>query len=176
MDNQGEIIAPGTLRFKRLLPGPIERVWAYLTDSEKRGKWLAKGNMELYIGGKVELNFFHADLSPHREIPPAKYKCYETGDSFSGEVIACSPPRLLSFTWGDHSEVTFELSEQENNLILLILTHRKIEDKMDTRISIASGWHTHLGILDAHLNGRIPEGFWEVHNNMEKEYDRLFSK
>jgi len=176
MDNHGKIIAPGTLRFKRLLPGPIEKVWSYLTDSEKRGKWLAKGAMELFIGGKVHLEFFHADLSPHQETPPPKYKCYEAGDSFTGEIIACSPPTLLSFTWGDHSEVTFELSPAEEDLVLLVLTHQKIEDKIDTRVSIASGWHTHLGILDANLNNRIPNGFWGVHNKMEEEYAMLFSK
>ena len=38
---EGEIIDTQTVRFERLLPGPIERVWAYLTESEKRRKWLA---------------------------------------------------------------------------------------------------------------------------------------
>ena len=28
----GEIIDRQTVRFERLLPGPIERVWAYLTE------------------------------------------------------------------------------------------------------------------------------------------------
>lgn len=32
----GEIIDRQTVRFERLLPGPIERVWAYLTELEKR--------------------------------------------------------------------------------------------------------------------------------------------
>ena len=40
----GEIIDRQTVRFERLLPGPIERVWAYLTESEKRRKWLASGD------------------------------------------------------------------------------------------------------------------------------------
>ncbi|MEX3932396.1 hypothetical protein AB4Y32_11375 [Paraburkholderia phymatum] len=26
------------VRFERLLPGPIERVWAYLTESDKRSQ------------------------------------------------------------------------------------------------------------------------------------------
>jgi uncharacterized protein YndB with AHSA1/START domain len=47
MDKYGTIIAPNTIRFERLLPGPIERVWAYLTDPEKRAKWLASGPMDL---------------------------------------------------------------------------------------------------------------------------------
>lgn len=36
MNDYGMIIEPGTLRIQRLLPGPIERVWAYLTESDKR--------------------------------------------------------------------------------------------------------------------------------------------
>ena len=47
MDKYGVVIAPNTIRFERLLPGPIERVWAYLTESEKRAKWLASGAMDL---------------------------------------------------------------------------------------------------------------------------------
>ena len=35
-DDYGELIEPTTLRIQRLLPGPIERIWAYLTDSELR--------------------------------------------------------------------------------------------------------------------------------------------
>ncbi|HPF91720.1 MAG TPA: hypothetical protein PLL57_13755 [Flavobacteriales bacterium] len=34
----GELIAPNTIRFTRVLPGPIERVWSYLVDPEKRSK------------------------------------------------------------------------------------------------------------------------------------------
>lgn len=37
----GEKIAEESIRFERLLPGPIERVWAFLTESDKRGQWLA---------------------------------------------------------------------------------------------------------------------------------------
>jgi len=32
----GELREDGTFVFERLLPGPIERVWAYLVDGEKR--------------------------------------------------------------------------------------------------------------------------------------------
>lgn len=29
MNDQGVLTAPGMVRFERVLPGPIERVWAY---------------------------------------------------------------------------------------------------------------------------------------------------
>src|SRR5205814_4406784 len=41
-----------TVRLERMLPGPIERVWAYLTDSEKRKTWFASGIFDLRVGGK----------------------------------------------------------------------------------------------------------------------------
>ena len=54
-DAYGELIEPTTLRIQRLLPGPIERIWAYLTDSELRRKWLAAGAMEMKVGSPFEL-------------------------------------------------------------------------------------------------------------------------
>ena len=47
-------------RLERLLPGPIERVWAYVTESDKRATWLAGGEMELRVGGKVHAVVFAA--------------------------------------------------------------------------------------------------------------------
>src|SRR5690606_7556689 len=47
----GEIMDAHTVRFERVLPGPIERVWACLTEPEKRRTWLAGGTMELREGG-----------------------------------------------------------------------------------------------------------------------------
>ena len=36
-------LEPDTLRIQRLLPGPIERVWAYLTRATCAGDGLRKG-------------------------------------------------------------------------------------------------------------------------------------
>jgi len=169
MENYGTIIAPDTLRFERLLPGPIEKVWSYLTDSEKRGKWLAKGEMEPFEGGKVTLHFLHAELSPVAEKTPEKYKDMDCGHAFTGRVLKYDPPHVLSFTWNDGSEVTIELQEQETQ-VQLILTHRKLSAKPGTRISVLSGWHTHLGILMVQLEGGTPPGFWTVHQEVELAY------
>lgn len=32
MSEYGVVTEPDAVRFKRVLPGPIERVWAYLTE------------------------------------------------------------------------------------------------------------------------------------------------
>jgi uncharacterized protein YndB with AHSA1/START domain len=103
MNEFGVVTHPDTVRLERLLPGPTERVWDYLTDSKKRGTWLAAGKMDLRVGGKVELQFHHADLSAEKDIPERfREKC--AGDvRMNGIVTACEPPRLLSFTFGPWS-------------------------------------------------------------------------
>ena len=169
MEKYGTITAPGVIRFERLLPGPITKVWAYLTESEKRGKWLASGELEPFEGGKVTLNFHHQDLSPHPDPIPEKYQNMKDGHHFTGTVTKINAPYLLAFTWEDNSEVTFELKEQADR-VLLTLTHRNISDRKEVRVSMASGWHNHLDILIANLEGRTPEGFWKSHIALEKIY------
>jgi uncharacterized protein YndB with AHSA1/START domain len=173
MSEFGVLTEARTVRFQRVLPGPVERVWAYLTESEKRGKWLASGPMELRVGGRVELNFRHANLTPHVEQPPEKYSSCADGFTTYGHITRCDPPRLLSYIWdegGVDSEVTFELTPQGDD-VLLVLTHRRLGDRA-MMLSVAGGWHTHLGILLDHLNGREPRPFWSTHARLEAEYER----
>ena len=92
MSQFGKLVAPGIIRFERLLPGAIDDVWAYLTESEKRGRWLARGEMDLQVGGRVDLHFFHAQLSPVKEKTPEKYGSYESGVRIYGYITRCSPP------------------------------------------------------------------------------------
>ncbi len=170
-------VAPdaSTVRIERLLPGPIERVWAYLTESEKRGQWLATGDMDLRQGGKVELHFHHADLSPEAGPVSERYRGMEGGHDSNGRVITCEPPHLLRMTWAEEtgrpSEVTFEL-QREDDAVRLIVTHRHLPDRAQM-LSVAGGWHAHLGILIDRLNGRTPQNFWKVHELLEAEYEQL---
>ena len=62
MKTPSTLLAPDTVRLERLLPGPVERVWAYLTESDKRAQWLAAGRMDLRVGGKVQLEFDNSKL------------------------------------------------------------------------------------------------------------------
>jgi uncharacterized protein YndB with AHSA1/START domain len=169
MSEFGVVTAARTLRIRRVLPGPIERVWAYLTESDKRGRWLASGPIELRVGGRVALTFRNSDLSAHAEPPPDKYKEHE-GAGFEGRVTRCDPPRVLSYTWGEHSEVTFELSPQGDD-VLLVLTHRRLPDRT-AMVMVGSGWHAHLAILLDRLSGREPRSFWSTHGRLEAEYER----
>lgn len=174
-DNEalGTSPAPGEVRIERWLPGPVERIWAYLTDSEKRGLWLAPGQMEPRAGGRVEHRFRHADLS-HEKKPPARYGDYEGGHVMHGTVTRCEPPRLLSYTWGDgedDSEVCFELFPLEDGEVRLVVTHRRLRSR-EGMANVAAGWHVHLGLLLDHLEGREPRGFWSAHGRLEAGYAR----
>ena len=62
-DAYGALIEPTTLKIQRLLPGPIERVWAYLTDSDLRRQWLAAGEMEMKVGAPFELVWRNDELT-----------------------------------------------------------------------------------------------------------------
>ncbi|MFC5450454.1 SRPBCC family protein [Paenibacillus aestuarii] len=175
MNNHVTLVDVGTVRVERLLPGPIERVWTYLTDSEKRGTWLAAGNIELRVGGKVELNFIHSQLSDFVEPTPERYKHLEQGHTNYGIVTRCEEPFLLSYTWGDGSEdaseVTYELTLNGEE-VLLVLTHRQLSGERAVMVSVAAGWHTHLDILGDQLNGRKRRAFWSTHAVMEAEYEK----
>ena len=52
-----------TVRLERLLPGPAERVWRYLTDSELRRTWLASGEMTPEAGSDFELVWRNDELT-----------------------------------------------------------------------------------------------------------------
>jgi len=176
MSEYATVAGADTVRLEHVLPGPIERVWAYLTEPDKRAKWLAGGPMELHAGGRVEFKFRHANLSAEKT-PPDRSKKYSEGHSFPSRVTACDPPRLLAFTWGDeagkHGEVTFELAPRGKD-VLLVLTHRRLPGRKEM-LSVAGGWHAHVGILEDVLAGREPRGFWSTHAKLEKEYEKRFA-
>jgi uncharacterized protein YndB with AHSA1/START domain len=170
MDDYGMLPEPRTLRIERLLPGPIERLWAYLTEPGKRAQWLAGGPMELRVGGRAELKFRHADLS-HEKTAPERFRGMEGGQVLDCRITACDAPRLLSYTWGeDWGEVTFELSPRGNS-VLLVVTHQRLGER-GTIASVAAGWHAHLGILADRLDAREPRGFWSAYLRLEEEYER----
>jgi uncharacterized protein YndB with AHSA1/START domain len=182
MSDYGTPIGADAVRFERILPGPIERVWEYLTKSEQRGTWLASGSMEPRLGGAVELRFRHADLHPHVEETPERYKKYDKGSTLLGRITRWEPPRVLAYTWGDEgrdpgqpatSEVTFELTPRGGDVVL-VLTHRRLASR-EEMVNVSAGWHTHLALLGDRLSGIEPKAFWTVLARLEKEYEDRFA-
>jgi uncharacterized protein YndB with AHSA1/START domain len=93
------------IRIERVLPGPVEDVWGWLTDPAKVGSWLANdATAPGEEGGEVELEL-------------------EDGRVVHGTVTTFEPPRRLAYTW-DGGQVSFELLPRGEE-VLLVLTDRR---------------------------------------------------
>ncbi len=170
MKQAATVVEPGTVKVERLLPGPVERVWAYLTDSRKRATWFAGGEFDLRVGGRARLEFDHASLSSEK-VTPDKFKNVGR-PQFDGTITRLEPMRVLAYTmrFGERdSEVTFELAPRGKE-VLLVITHRGMDER-DLRVRIMAGWDVHTGILADVLNGVEPRPFWSTHAKLAKEYE-----
>ena len=165
------LVEPGTVRLERLLPGPVERAWSYLTESDKRAKWLAAGEFELRVGGKARLAFDNSRL-PNEKPLPAKYKDSGKG-AFEGVITRLEPLRLLAHTWkwdAVETEVSYELAPRGKQ-VLLTIVHRRLTKPVVAKVM--GGWDVHTGILEDLLNGVEPRPFWATHEKLSAEYAPL---
>src|SRR6266566_4145948 len=154
-DAYGELIEPTTLKIQRLLPGPIERIWAYLTDSELRRKWLAAGAMEMKVGTPFELVWRNDELND----PPSKRpEGFPEEQRMQSRITELEPLRKLSIAWNGTGDVTFEL-EPRGKGVLLTVIHRRFPDRATLLMHMA-GWHMHLDVLAASANDEAPAPFW----------------
>jgi len=163
----GSLVEPATLKIERILPGPIERVWAYLTESDLRRQWFASGEMELKVGAPFEFVWRNDELTN----PPGQRPAGFSGEHrMKNEIIEVDPPRKLAFTFGNAGDVSFEL-EPKGNKVLLTVTHRRLPDR-GTTMKVGPGWHMHLDVLVARMNGTEPEPFWDGISRLQKEYEK----
>jgi uncharacterized protein YndB with AHSA1/START domain len=163
------LVKPSTIRFERLLPGPVERVWAYLTESKKRATWLAAGEFDLRVGGKIELHFDNDTLTD--DVPPPD-AIGRGRHSATGRITRLEPLRVLAHTWsweGGDSEVRYTLTPKGKD-VLLTIEHRLPEDRGLT-IAVGGGWAVHTGILADRLDGAKPRPFYATHARLMKEFE-----
>jgi len=166
-DAYGVLTEPATLKIQRLLPGPIERVWAYLTESELRRKWLAAGEMEMKVGAPFELVWRNDELiDPPGQRPPG----FGIEHRMQSRITELDPPRKLAITWEGSGDVSFEL-EPNGDEVMLTLIHRRLPDRA-TLHGVGAGWHAHLDVLVARATGKEPTPFWDGLSRLRKEYDR----
>ena len=167
-----------TIQFVRILPGPIEKVWDYLYDSDKRGEWFARGDLPSKVGEPFELRWKHSELSPHSAVPPdGMAEMDKTGHNAVNTLLRIEPPHLLVFTFGGSkmhpdkiSEVEFKL-EEIGDKVRFTLTHSKIPDE-SYRTGVTGGWHSHLEILQYRAEGKTPPAFWDVWRNVQAAYGK----
>ncbi|WP_417451883.1 SRPBCC family protein [Kordiimonas sp.] len=164
-----------TIEIKRLFPGPIERVFAYLTVAEKRAKWLAGGDdLGTKAGQKFILLFQHDTLSALESDTLAQHKAGDCASNVESKCTleAIDPPNSLTMSWGESfgeaSEVTFSLLEQGDK-VLMTITHRKLADEA-LMIDVSAGWHAHADIMVDVLEGKTARAFWANHARLDTEY------
>jgi uncharacterized protein YndB with AHSA1/START domain len=166
-DAYGVLIEPAILKIQRLLPGPIERIWAYLTESELRRKWLAAGEMEMKVGAPFELVWRNDELTdPPGPRPPG----FGDEHRMQSRITELDPPRKLAIAWESSGDVSFEL-EPKGNEVMLTVIHRRLPDR-STLLGVGAGWHAHLDVLVARATGKEPPPFWDGLSRLRKEYDR----
>ena len=156
----GTRIDSHTIRFERDLPGPIERVWAYLTDSDKRATWLYPGDIPSAPGGESRKSWPGEDGEPQFTIV-IRTRVYD-------------PPRILEYEWSEaaagapmrDSRVRFELRE-DGERVHLTLTHAALAP--EAFATVAAGWHAHVGVLVAVLTDVAGD-------DAETRYERLLPR
>jgi uncharacterized protein YndB with AHSA1/START domain len=167
LDAYGVLTEPATLKIQRLLPGPIERIWAYLTESELRRKWLAAGPMEMKVGGPVELVWRNDELTnPPGQRPPG----FSDEHRMQSRITVFDPPRRLAIAWSGSGDVSFELAPKGDEVLLTVI-HRRLPDRA-TLLKVSAGWHMHLDVLAARASGKEPAPFWPGWSRLKEEYDR----
>ena len=163
----GALSEDATLTLERLLPGSIDRVWSYLTESDLRRQWLAAGTMEMRVGAPVELVWRNNELMDNPGQAPEGH-----GDEHrrTEQITELDPPYRLSISWGETGGVTFEL-EPVGDMVRFTLTHRRIPDR-SIMLNVSAGWHAHLDVLAARLASEEPQPFWDNWAALKTEYAR----
>lgn len=132
---------PGGLRLERVLPAPVEDVFAAWTDPARMARWLsprgrAEVDADVVVGGHLHVVMIDDDVRIEHD----------------GEFLEVQPPTRLSFTWrsrytGERATVvTVELRDEDGST-RLILDHDRIPP--EARASHEGGWGAILDRLSA---------------------------
>jgi uncharacterized protein YndB with AHSA1/START domain len=135
-----------TITFERHLPFPIEKVWAAITEPEKRAVWFGPTTIDPQEGGIMITT---------AEGPPAPEEIRRT----KAEILVWDPPHVFEYeeTSGNVGEtiVRFELERKGNKTFLRLINSRL---RPEDAGGYAPGWHAFLDRLEAQLTGeQLPD-------------------
>jgi|SRR5579871_3279336 len=141
MSDSGTFHRVCSVRFERILPGPVGRVWQHLTEPAKLTAWYGKESViEPKEGGRVSLMDGHIRGIVTQWVP--ERKLIHSWNVFSpGNPQSAYPESYLSI----------ELAG--SNPVMLTLLHLPVLERFEKQN--AMGWHTFLDILEDTLAGRI---------------------
>src|ERR1700744_2461774 len=122
--SEGRVVPEAAVIFERALPGPLDRVWSFLTETSRLPEWHGDGRIEPHEGGAVSL----------------------MGGHVRGVVTIWRPPHALGYTWnvlqpGESvsawplSYLEFALKES-GGTVALTLTHRPIPEAMQKQTAM----------------------------------------
>lgn len=164
-DKYGVVSEDATLTLERLLPGPIDRIWSYLVNSDLRRQWLAAGAMEQRVGAPVDLVWRNDELT---DPPGTRPDGMDEEHRMTCEVLEFDAPHRLAISWGSTGGVTFTLREQGAH-VLLTIAHRRVADAT-VLLNVSAGWHSHVDVLEAKLRGTSPTPHWDNFVRLRGEY------
>jgi uncharacterized protein YndB with AHSA1/START domain len=166
MSHDGSILDLHTVEFKRLIPGPIELAWDYLTKPELLRTWFADMAVEPRVGGAVVIRFSEDEA------------CNTTG--VRGTVSEFRKPHVIAFSWiqqrlqpdgsrtgVDEGSVRFELAERGEK-VLLTLLHTGLP--IHELANHSAGWDSFLRNLDSLISGRGKIDFMTVFEDLLPRY------
>jgi len=148
---KGEIVSESAVRFVRDFDAGSDKIWSFLTQSNRLPEWYGEGSIEPREGGAVSL----------------------MGGHIRGVVTGWQPQKFLAYTWnvfsphetsassseavGQTKKSKWPISYLEFNLegSRLILIHRPIPEAMQNQTMM--GWHTMLDLIEAGLRGEFPK-------------------
>jgi uncharacterized protein YndB with AHSA1/START domain len=172
MSPDGTLLDLHTVEFKRLLPGPIELAWNYLTKPELLKTWFADVTLEPRVGGIVDVRF-------------QKDTCGGGKGGVHGTIREFRPPHVIVFSWiqrriqpdgsikdSNEGEVRFELAERGDK-VLLTLLHSGLSTTELT--SHSAGWHGYLDNLESRISGGGAIDFMASFNRRHPRYQERLS-
>ena len=170
MDDKAIMTGPMRLEIRRVLNGPIERVWEYLTDGALRQQWFCGGTTASEPGGPIVFEFDHRRLSD--KTPPERY-ADSSVSVMGGRVLVCEKPTRLKFTWDEmhvdgESTVTILLKDLGEKTELHLI-HEDLVPEIQP--GVMGGWHAHLDLLVDLLKGDPARDFWTHFSALEAGYE-----
>jgi uncharacterized protein YndB with AHSA1/START domain len=155
LETRGDI---SILRYERDLRHPIERVWRAITEPGEIEAWLARAELDLEPGGRVELEWLNTDEHGRR---------YEHATA-RGTITELDPPNVIQLDTDAHGVLRWELDEMPAGTRLTLTV--AIALPPDRITENRSGWHVHLDFLEEALDGaRVdwqnwPRDRWAAHH------------
>jgi uncharacterized protein YndB with AHSA1/START domain len=152
-EQKGTVTVEGgyaTLRYKRHLSHPREKVWNAITDPKELAGWMnTKAVIDGHNGGTID--FVNAVSGFHT----------------IGRILVWDPQQIFEHEWhiapnpslpdGEpESIIRWELEKDGDSNVLLALTHSRLT--RSTSGNFAPGWHAYLDRLEASLsNEKLPD-------------------